>query len=139
MSVGDVAGIVFGLLIGIGIWIAVGYGVWRIAQMKPSVSTVGSQIHATRAILKFCLDHGDDRTVWIGHIRDCLQALESGDRQAAIESYRRISWRKDGFADWWPPVVFEHENEEYVTAVFMGLCETWSRLMELLCKGRGVS
>jgi hypothetical protein len=134
MTMGEVVGTALAILLGVAAWAAIGYGLWRAAQMKPDPSTVRTQIQATRAILKFCVDHHDDRQVPIGHIRDCLNAIEGGKLRAAVDGYRRISWGPYGFSDWWPPVIFEHEDKEYVCEVFQALCERWHRLMELLCQ-----
>ena len=40
----------------------------------------------------------------------------------------------NGFDDWFPPVVFEHEDGEYVWTVFEGLCLNLTRSMDLLRK-----
>src|SRR5258708_2722670 len=84
---------------------------------------------ATRALLKFCEEHNCDDPAMV-HIRACLSALEASERRNAIEAYQNIRWDKEGFGDWWPPVVFPSENEEYVTDVFNALTERWHRLME---------
>lgn len=133
----EVIGIVLTVIAGTGVWMAVGYGVWRISRMAPNPRSVGTQIRATRAILKFCVEHGSEGP--IDQIRECLRALESGDFEAAVERYRRIHWGAYGFNDWFPPVAFEHENEEYVWAVFEALSERWHRLMELFAKGQRAS
>ena len=64
--------------------------------------------------------------------------VEKGDIRTAVESYGHIPWGKEGFHEWWPPVAFEHENEDYVWALFEALAERWHRLMGLLCKGQTV-
>ena len=107
--------------------------------MKLDPSTVGTQTRATRAVLKFCVDHRYQGETTIETIRNCLRALETGDVPAAVANYRRIHFGPYGFGDWFPPAVFEHEDEQYVWAVFEALCERWWRLMELLCKGQRVS
>src|SRR2546423_12890857 len=89
---------------------------------------------ATRALLKFCIDHNCEDPSLV-HIRDCLSALETGERSNATESYKKVYLGKDGFGDWWPPVTAPSESEEYVTVVFNALVERWHRLMESLVSG----
>lgn len=93
-------------------------------------------IRATRALLKFCEDHRYQEECYatkdLDHIRECLQSLERGEKSSAVESFRRVPFGKEGFGDWWPSVVFKHENEEYVWAEFEALVERWYRLMSSL-------
>jgi hypothetical protein len=84
---------------------------------------------ATRALLKFCEEHQCDDPAWV-HIRTCLAALQAGERTNAIKAYKMVKWGKDGFSDWWPPVVVQSETNEYVAEVFRALTERWHRLME---------
>lgn len=138
MSVGEVVGAILAVTIGIGVWVALGYGVWRTARVRPNPSTMGTQIRATRAILKFCQDHPSEG-IPVDRIRDCLLALEEGNARSAVDSFQRIHLGPHGFGDWFPPVAFEHENGEYVWAVFEALFERWHRLMQLLAKGQPIS
>ena len=91
-------------------------------------------MRATRALLKFCEDHGYEST-GVDGIRQCLDALERGDMQGAAEHFRRVPLGGNGcFNDWWPPVVFPNETQEYVWAVFEALTANWSLLMKLSLK-----
>jgi hypothetical protein len=90
---------------------------------------------ATRTLLKFCTDHNCSDPA-LAHIGACLAALERGERSHAIEAYKKVFLGKDGFGDWWPPVAFPSENEEYVTVLFNALVERWHRLMESLTHGK---
>jgi hypothetical protein len=136
MSMGNVIGLALALFAAVGVYTVIGYGVWRLARMKPSPDTFVTHARATRALLKFCVDHqrGPDTGTGIVAIQECLHALENGDVQAAVKHYRSIHFGPYGFDDWFPPVVFEHEDGEYVWTVFQGLCGNWARLMELLRK-----
>jgi hypothetical protein len=88
-----------------------------------------TQAAATRALLKFCVEHRYDLSD-LEHVRTCLSKLDAGERSNAIQAYKNIRWGKEGFSDWWPPVVLPSENPEYVGEVFMALAERWHRLME---------
>jgi hypothetical protein len=48
----------------------------------------------------------------------------------SYEAFKQIPSGKDGFGDWWPPVVYQNETEEYVWAIFEALYERWCRLMQ---------
>lgn len=87
---------------------------------------------ATRALLKFCDDHGNTLAA-VRDIRECLTALDAGDRSNAIAAFKRVPMGKEGFGDWWPPVKGA-ETEEYSWAVFEALVERWHRLMSSLEK-----
>src|SRR5262249_36324359 len=90
-----------------------------------------SQLRATRALIKFCDDHGYD-VGGVAELRTCQKALEKGDLERAIESYRKIPIGGMGcFNDWLPPAVFSHETAEYSQAVFEALVAQWSMLMQL--------
>jgi hypothetical protein len=91
---------------------------------------VHAQQRATRALIKFCEDHGDRSSVT--ELYTCLRALERGNIKAAVESYQKVPLGGMGcFNDWLPPVAFSHETSEYVQAVFEALTSNWSLLMRL--------
>lgn len=90
-----------------------------------------SQQRATRALIKFCEDRGDEYPA-VEELRNCLTALERRNIKAAVEAYERVPLGGMGcFNDWLPPVVFSHENPEYVQAVFEALTTQWALLMKL--------
>ena len=89
------------------------------------------QARATRALVKFCEDHGYD-VGGVTELRSCLKALERGDVKAASDAYHRVPIGGMGcFNDWIVPVVFRHETPEYVQSVFDALLNEWARLMSL--------
>lgn len=93
------------------------------------------QTIATETLLKFCVDHHgvEARFVFkpIEHIQSCLEALKQGDIQQAMEHYLAVHLGKDGFNEWKPPCVYEHETRTYVAEVFGALLSKWSILMKL--------
>lgn len=96
-----------------------------------SDSHVVSQRRATKALLKFCEDHGYD-VQGVDILKTCLRALERKDMLSAIEAYLRVPLGRMGcFDDWLPPIVFGHETPEYVRAVFEALITQWNVLMAL--------
>ena len=100
---------------------------------KHSDVHVRTQLRASRSLLKFCEEHGY-KNQWIENIHQCVKALEKGDIVAAVDNYNVVPLGGMGcFNDWWPPVIYENETEEYVWAVFEALVAQWSRLMSLSC------
>jgi hypothetical protein len=90
-----------------------------------------SQQRATRALIKFCEDHGDEYPS-VAELRTCLKELQRGNIKAAVECYQKVPLGGMGcFNDWLPPVVFSNETPEYVQAVFEALTSQWSLLMRL--------
>ena len=90
-----------------------------------------SQRRATQGLIKFCEDHGYD-VAGVNQLRTCLQALAKKDMQSAMQAYQRVPLGGMGrFDDWLPPVVFPHENADYVRAVFEALVTQWSLIMRL--------
>ena len=88
---------------------------------------------ATRALVKFCDDHGSKDSA-VQDLRLCLSALEAGEKSNAIAAFKRVPICKDGFGDWFPPAIPPLETEDYSQAVFEALVERWHRLMKLLAE-----
>ena len=96
-----------------------------------SKAYVMSQQRATRALIKFCEDHGNN-VAGVRELRTCLKALDRKDMKSAMEAYRRIPLGGMGrFDDWLPPVVFAHETPDYTRAVFEALITQWNLSMQL--------
>jgi hypothetical protein len=92
------------------------------------------QRRATRALLKFCDDHGYN-VAGVQDIRACLAALEAGERSTAVAAFKRVPIGGMGcFNDWWPPAIGPLETEEYASAVFDALVYEWHRRMTTLEK-----
>jgi hypothetical protein len=90
-----------------------------------------SQRRATQGLIKFCEDHGYD-VGGVNELRTCLKALANKDMKSAMQAYQRVPLGGMGrFDDWLPPVVFPHENADYVRAVFEALVTQWNLLMRL--------
>jgi hypothetical protein len=98
-----------------------------------STAHLSYQLRATRALVKFIRDHnsGVDE-----YLLKCLKALEKEDISSAVEYAQmvRVSGM-GGITDWFPPVVFKHENEEYVWAELDALTYNWARLIALSFEG----
>ncbi len=85
-------------------------------------------LRCARALLKFSREHGHAAGA-LAPIQACISALESGNFSRAIEEFERMSFGGMGrFDDWFPPVVYEHEDGDYVWAVFEALVERFHRL-----------
>jgi len=83
---------------------------------------------AARALLKFCRDHQYPEGGLV-HLQGCVSALEIDDFRTALTHFGRMSFGGMGrFDDWFPPVIYEYEDEAYVTAVFEALVERFYRL-----------
>ena len=97
-----------------------------------TVASLSRQKRYTRALIKFCVDH-KNKSIYMDYIRDCLVALEADDVQSAYNLYEQVPLGGNGcFNDWWPPVVFEYEDENYVWSVFESLVNLWSSSMRSL-------
>lgn len=102
--------------------------------MKTTDLYLPEQTRATRALLKFCRDHRYESR-WIENIASCLLHLESSRVAEAYTEYASVPLGGNGcFNDWYPPVVFAHENEEFVATEFEALCANWSLIMKLAKK-----
>ena len=87
------------------------------------------EIRFTKAVLKFCVEH-KYQTTYIGDIEECLRHLENHDIKNALHAYSNIPFGGNGcFNDWFPPVVFKHENGEYAWTVFEALVGSWTTIM----------
>ena len=92
------------------------------------------QTAATKALIKFCEDHGYVST-YVDTLRKCLAALEEKDLASAVNHFRALPLGRMGcFDDWWPKAAGKHETDEYACAVFESLTERWHRLMNLSAK-----
>lgn len=90
------------------------------------------QTQATRALVKFISDHQGQPVAELG---SCLAALEGKNIEQAVYHARRVKPAgMGGITDWFPPVMFANENEEYVTEVLVALANHWARLMSLSFK-----
>ncbi len=76
---------------------------------------------AGNALVKFCEDHGRGEP----QLRRLLEKIEAGDAEAARREFKSIHWGVSMmcFSDWYPPVVFESETQEYVNCVFRALTD----------------
>ncbi len=96
---------------------------------------ISSQTAAAEALFKFCKDHGasDSQFIFepITKIQNCLESLKAEDIQQAMTSYLSLFLGKEGFNEWRPPCIYEHETPSYVAAVFGALLSHWVRLMQL--------
>jgi hypothetical protein len=92
------------------------------------VGTPG-QIKATRALLKFCREH-HHAPYWIKSLEECLAALEEKKGEEARNIRERFARAGMGsYLDWYPDVVFPHEDYDYVEAVWHGLDGYWREMM----------
>ena len=104
-------------------------------MMEFTAIHVSGQIQATEALLKFCKDHGDGRTVPLGHIRKCLKCLKKEKIEKAYSEFETVPFGGMGcFNDWWPQQLLPHETEQYASTVFEALCVNWTRWMRLARK-----
>ncbi|MGA2496697.1 MAG: hypothetical protein ABSH20_03090 [Tepidisphaeraceae bacterium] len=107
------------------LWLAVNW-----CPMKSHAVYLPS-LQATSALLKFYEDHGGGQ---FNLLRECLAALEQGNRQAVEQAFKKLhrGMSHHGWTDWFPPVVSSQETEAYVQTVFEALVERWYRLLRLL-------
>ena len=79
-----------------------------------------------RALVKFCRDH--DHTA-LTSLQGILDALEQGDFETASRRYQSLPSGPWCWDDWFPPVVYDHEDGDFVWTVFQALVERWHRMM----------
>src|SRR5213075_3218839 len=83
-------------------------------------------LQSTKALSKFVREHEGVQSPFLN---DIVTHLEAGDLQKAYKRFKTAHFGAYGFNDWFPPVVFDHEDADYVQAVFESLTERWARLM----------
>lgn len=94
-------------------------------------------LRVTRALLKFCRDHRYPES-GLSAIQACEAALSADDFSTAVKHFETVRLGGMGcFNDWFPPIVFEHEDIDYVWVLFDALLERWVRLMRTAA-GRSV-
>ena len=92
-------------------------------------SWIAQQTVATRALVKFILDHGSQPDT---NLQACLASLEAGDINNALVHAKLVKPHgMGGISDWWPPVKFDNENPEYVATLLEALVNNWCRLISL--------
>ena len=95
----------------------------------PQSSWIREQTLATEALVKFIRDHDAKPDL---NLQACLIALRAGDIENAVSHAQRVKPHgMGGITDWWPPVKFENEENDYVSAVLQALVNEWCRLMSL--------
>jgi hypothetical protein len=87
------------------------------------------EARATRALLKFCVDHDIDTKYVLNELGAILAALEAGEKMNAVEAFKRIPVGRFAFGDWFPPAVGPLEDKDYALGVFEALMKRWHRLM----------
>ena len=98
-----------------------------------NVGTPG-QKKATRALLKFCQEHGHI-PFWIEHLGKISTALEARDVEEIKTLVSLIQRAGMGsFHDWFPTVSFPNEDEEYVDCLFYGLYGYWREMINPILK-----
>lgn len=87
------------------------------------------EIKVTSALLKFCRQHGHS-PFWIEQLELCLTALKQRDLERTTELVTMLSTAgMCSFLDWFPRVSFEHEDDEYVDAIWNALLGQWLETM----------
>ena len=97
------------------------------------VGTPG-QKKATRALLKFCQEHGH-APFWIEHLGKISQALEARDVveiKSLVSLIRRAGM--GSFHDWFPSVAFQNEDDDYVDSLFNALYGYWVEMVSPILK-----
>ena len=105
--------------------------------MSPTVNNLQLewQRKVTKALLQFCEDHRYP-SLGLAEVRECLKALQQNDMKSASEFFQKVplGGRMGYFDDWYPPVVFPHESQDFVQVVFQALLNEWDRVMKLPSK-----
>lgn len=102
-------------------WMAIQF--W-VMQNRPLYREV---VEYTSALRKFFEDHEYPEMAYEMH--KCHQLLHSGSLAEVQRWFVDIHFGASGAFDWFPPVIFESETEEYVRTVFNALTGRWWQLM----------
>jgi hypothetical protein len=85
-------------------------------------------LSSSRALMKFCREHRYPEGGLV-RLQECIAALEADNFREAANCFRSIPLGGMGcFNDWFPPVIYDHENSDYVTVIFDSLLERCARL-----------
>jgi hypothetical protein len=91
-----------------------------------------AQIRATAALLKFCRDHKHTE-FYIGKLQYCLEALKEQDSKQVLDVINLFKMGGMGsYLDWYPEVISEHEDEEYVETVWWALNANWRQALAII-------
>ena len=86
-------------------------------------------LESARSLLKFCREHQYEPG-YLVFLKDGITALEQDNFPEAMTQFQRIPFGGMGcFNDWYPPVIYDHENPAYVEEVFTALTERFCRLI----------
>lgn len=96
-----------------------------------------SEAIKTEALIKFVIEHKHDNERCISLLRACAVALHAGNAEEAIEHYDEFSsscgiGRMGCFDDGGISIAYEHEDINYIYAIFGALLSQWSLSMRLL-------
>jgi hypothetical protein len=98
--------------------------------------TFRAEAATLRTLIKFFDDHQAPVPAE-SPLRQCLSALDVGEKSRAIAAYKRIHrGGMGGIGDWFPPVVCGCETEQSVSITFGCLLGTWLRQMASLTAER---
>ncbi len=106
----------------------------KVKYFMTSTSTIGTagQLRATRALLKFCSDH-KHTAFFVGKLEECLAAIEERNQEAVSEILALFKGAGMGsYLDWYPDVICEHEEQEYVETVWWSLTANWQKSLSTI-------
>ncbi|MEM6560224.1 MAG: hypothetical protein AAF656_01380 [Planctomycetota bacterium] len=105
---------------------------WIITKLNEHMGNSShAERRATRALAKFMREH-EAHPLSVQKVEAVLGLLEQGDLKMARKAFDQIPIGGNGcINDWWPSVVYPHEDQEYVDAVFQALINEWVRLMNI--------
>jgi hypothetical protein len=89
-------------------------------------------LRTLRALQKFLRDHNYGAGQTLAALDASVKTLETDDfynMEKAFAHFDSIPMGAFGAFDWIPPVVYEHEDEDYVRVVFESLVDRTYRLM----------
>jgi hypothetical protein len=100
-------------------------------MVKPPAFGNLSQVRATKTLLKFCRDH-HHTPFFIGKLEECVAALEKKDKESVFAIVELLSRADIGsYLDWYPDVINENEDPDYVESVWWSLDSSWKSAMRM--------
>ena len=87
------------------------------------------QTDATRSLIKFINEHRGQSDI---NLEKCLSAIEQEDIEHFVKYAKMVKPHgMGGITDWFPPVVFSNETNEYVTTILHALVNHWCHMVSL--------
>jgi hypothetical protein len=101
-------------------------------ERRASMQRKQNALNATRLLQKFCKDHHHS-DFFISKLGECATAIEGKDLAKVREINLLCSRGGMGsYLDWYPNVICDHEDADYVTKVWYLIDDNWRKALSHL-------